>query len=171
MTRIIDAVFHCSLAIWLGASVARLVVGYDAFVAGTTTLKSWYTAGQQMHDIWLYTLLAGWTGWSFGVMALLGIIGLLLKRKQWKQHAWMVMVLIFLVLLLPAQAWLIAKDVELWSMFNAATGLPSTSVESVTSIFVHRMTGTEFSVVNGLVILMGLTMVGTLAMRPLTKND
>lgn len=147
------------------------MVGYDAFVPGTTTLKDWYSAAQHMQDIWLYTQLAAWTGWSFGIMAATGIIAMLLQRRMWKKNAWMVMILIFLLLLLPAQGWLITQDVELWNHVSTVSLSTATVNDPLTGIFVQRMTGMVFSVVNGLLLLMGISIVATLAIRPLTLND
>src|SRR5690606_4199293 len=127
-----------TLTLWLGISIARLIVGYDAFVAGTTTLKDWYAPEIRIHNLWLYTLLAGWTGWSFAIAFVAGTTSMLLQRKQWKQHAWMLMILIFLCLLLPAQGWLIKNDIELWNLFNPNTSTAVQSIETVTNIFVQR---------------------------------
>lgn len=168
MIRIFNALFYSALAIWLGSSVVRLVVRYDAFVPGTTTLKGWYTPDQLHHTIWLYAILAAWTGWSFGVMAVGGFASLLAQRKQFRQQAWMLMVLIFIVLLVPAQVWHILADVELWNNLDPNTGRIIGNPEHVTSIFVEQMTSMSYSIVNGLSILMGITIVSTLAMRPLT---
>lgn len=171
MAKLLSAVFYCALSVWIGASVMRLVVGYDAFIPGTTTLKDWYTQPQLAHDMWLYTLMAGWTGWSFAIMTIGGLGSLLLQRSKWKSQAWMVMIVLFLILLIPAQTWIIMRDIELWSYFNPATSLPSSATHDLTGIFVERMTGITYSVINGLSILMGLTIVATLAVRPLAHHD
>ncbi len=169
MTRLLNVVFFCALAMWLGISIARLVVGYDAFVPGTTQLKDWYSVAQTIQVSWLYTQLAAWSGWSFGVMLVGGLGYLLASRGVWKHHGWLLMVLIFLILLVPGQVWLVLEDVRLWELYNSQ-GQPAGDADALLRIFVQRMTGMAFSVVNGMSILMGLTIAATIAFRPLTNT-
>ena len=105
MHKIWTTLFALGGVLWLGASVARAVIGFDAFVPGTTELKAAQTETMLMHTIWLYTLLGGWTGWSFGV-ALIGAIGSLFTHmKTFKRQGWKMMTAIFVALLIPAQVW------------------------------------------------------------------
>lgn len=167
MIRLLHALFFIALAVWLGSTIARMIVGYDLFVAGTAQLKHWYPQQQQTQTIWLFTLLGGLTNWSFGVFALGGLGVLLWQRKQWRTNGWMLMTVICIALLLPAQIWLMLGDYELWHRFNPTTGLPNLPANQIASIFVERITDIRFSIVNGLSILMGITITGILAMRPL----
>jgi hypothetical protein len=167
MTRLLHVIFLCALALWVGASVTRLVVGYDAFVPGTATLKSWYSPELLLHTIWLYTMLGAWTGWSFGVMVVGGLGFLLADRKQWKREGWMMMVTIFIIMLVPGQVWSILADVKLWNLYT--TSKPMGVLPELTTVFLQRLTGTAYSIVNGLSVLMGLTIAGTIALRPLTN--
>jgi len=169
MRKLLTALYCSSLCIWLGTSVARMVVGYDVFVPGTVTLKSWYTPDRMYHAEWLYAQLGGWTGWSFGIMAVVGLTLSATNFRRWKQHGWLLMTLIFIVLLLPAQTFQILADARLWDLFKDSAG--TANLANITPVFLERLTGVEHSMVSGLSILMGLTLAITLATQPLTSYN
>ncbi len=171
MTKLFTAVFFCSLCVWLGISVGKMVIGYDVFVPGTVTVKNWYTAENIAQTAHLYTSLTAWAGWSFGIMVVSGFVGLLQSKRTWKREAWMLMVLIFLVLLIPAQAWSLWQDYLLWQTLPSGAHTDSGSLSTAVTVFSQRMVSAESSIVNGLTILTGITVAATLAIRPLTSHS
>jgi hypothetical protein len=68
-SRIVLSLFVLASSIWLGLAVARLAVGYDAFVAGTVTLKQKLSQPVLLQTIWLYTSLGMWTTIAYATAA------------------------------------------------------------------------------------------------------
>lgn len=156
--------------IWLGASIARAVIGFDAFVPGTTDLKVAQTETMIVHTVWLYTLVGGWTGWSFLVAAIGGTGSVLSYRKHFKANGWMMMSTILGVILLPAQGWAISQDITLWSLFDSATGIPLAPPKEILDVFLHRVTDVASGIVTGLSFLIALSIASLFVWRPLAER-
>ncbi len=163
--------FAVGATIWFGTLLARMVVGFDLFLPGTTELKAAQSETARLHTIWLYTLLGGWVGWSYAV-AVVGAIGTTFTTARfWKDQGWMMMCALLFAVTIPGQAWMTMQDIDLWRMFDPATGSALASADDVMHVFLHRMTDVVHSVVTGLNLLTAVTIVLLVVWRPLRRPE
>jgi hypothetical protein len=166
LSRTFITLFVIGSVLWFGASVARFVIAYDVYIPGTTEMKVGQTEEARLVTVWLYTLVGGWTGWSFAT-AFVGFLGLTLTTMRWwKQEGWLFMSSILFTLIIPAQAWMIWQDYEMWKLFDAGTGTPLAAVSEILAVFSRRMTDVVYSVVNGLTFLSAITIMILGVWRP-----
>lgn len=171
LTNLFLTLFAIGGVVWLGASIARYVVAYDAFVPGTTELKSIHTEEVRLRIVWLFTLLGGWTGWSFAA-AFVGAVGIALgTARSWKREGWLFMSMILFILIAPAQGWMIWQDYSMWKLFNLDTGAPLAAASEIIAVFSRRMTEVSSSVINGLSFLSALTIVLLIVWRPFRRSE
>jgi len=166
-SRIILSLFVLSSMLWLGIAVARLAVGYDAFVTGTVTLKAKLSEPVLLQTIWLYTSLGMWTTVAYGVAALSGLVVLWILRGHYKLHGWLLMSAILFVILLPAQTYLIDADLLLWSFFDYRTGMALAQPGEIVKVFTSRFSNQAIGITTSLVLLSSITIVLFTTMRPL----
>lgn len=163
--------FAVGATVWFGMALARMVIGFDLFVPGTTELKAVQAEAVRLHTIWLYTLLGGWVGWSYAV-AVLGAIGTALTTARlWKDHGWMLMCTLLFAVTIPGQVWSIMQDIDLWRMFDPATGMPLASADDVMRLFLQRTTDVVSSVISGSNLLIAVTIVILVVWRPLRRPE
>ncbi|MCX6141182.1 MAG: hypothetical protein NTX15_10215 [Candidatus Kapabacteria bacterium] len=167
--RVFVALFALGGVIWLGASVARMVVGFDVFVPGTLVFKPTQSESVRLHTIWLFTLLGGWTGWSFLTCTVGGVGTAILVRRSFKTHGWLLMSAILLVLLIPVQAYVAWEDYQLWTFFDRTTGMPFAQPAEIIGVFLHRYTNTAVNVMLGMSLFAALTIILFCTIRPLQK--
>jgi len=161
--------FAVGSIMWFGTALARMVIGFDLFQPGTTELKTVQDEVVRLHTVWLYTLLGGWSGWSYGV-ALFGALGTTFTTARlWKDHGWMMMCALLFAVTIPAQVWSTLHDIDLWRMFDASTGLALAPPDEVMRLFLQRTTDIAFSVVNGFTLLIAVTIVLLVVWRPLRR--
>jgi hypothetical protein len=166
-SRIVLSLFVLASSIWLGLAVARLAVGYDAFVAGTVTLKQKLSQPVLLQTIWLYTSLGMWTTIAYATAAATGLLVLWLVRQSFRTHGWVLMSAILFVILIPAQAYLIDADLLLWSFFDYHTGMPLAQPGQIINVFTSRFSNQAIGITTSLVLLSGITIVLFTTMRPL----
>jgi len=171
LLKFFTSLFALGGVVWLGASLARMAIGFDAFVPGTITLKTSQSETMLVHTVWLFTLLGGWAGWSYAAAVIGGIGAFLLSMRDWKRNGWIVMCGILMVLTIPGQVWVILRDIELWGLFDASTGLALASPEDVRALFLQRMTSVVASVISGLTLLIAATVVLLLVWQPLRRPE
>ncbi len=171
LLKVFLSLFAVGGVIWLGTSLARMAIGFDAFVPGTTTLKDAQSEAMLVHTVWLYTLLGGWAGWSYAATVIGGTGAFLLSMRDWKRNGWIVMCSILMVLTIPGQVWVILQDIELWGLFDASTGLALASPEDVRTLFLQRMTAVLASVISGLTLLIAATVLLLLVWQPLRRPE
>jgi hypothetical protein len=171
LLSISTSVFALGGLVWFGTTLARMIVGFDMFNPGTTVLKTAQAEAVQLHTVWLFTMLGGWSGWAYVVTSLGGLAALLLSMRSWKDKGWILMSGLLFATTLPGQVWIILQDIQLWTLFDSGTGLPLASAEDVMGVFLHRMTDVTSSVVNGLTILMAFTIALVLAWQPLRRPE
>lgn len=166
-SRIILSLFVLAAILWLGIAVARLAVGYDAFVAGTVTLKAKLSEPVLLQTIWLYTNLGMWTTTAFGVAAVKGLAVMWLLRGHYKAHGWLLMAAALFVIIIPAQLYLIDADLLLWSFFDYRTGMALAQPGEIVKVFTSRFSNQAIGITTSLVLLSGITIVLFTTMRPL----
>jgi len=171
MRKLFITLFVISGIVWLGGSVCRMVIGYDVYIPGTLEFKPAQTEAMRLHTVWMYALLGGWTGISFIAMLISGIVVFFIDNRRWKKQGWIVMCGILLALLAPGQIWKILADYRLWQLFDASTGMPLAPPQEVIDVFSKRVADVGASVINGLSLLIGLSVVIYLVVRPLTKPE
>ena len=163
--------FAVGATIWFGTLLARMVVGFDLFVPGTTELKAVQTEAARLHTVWLYTLLGGWVGWSYAV-AVVGAVGTAVTTARfWKNNGWMMMCALLFAVSIPGQVWSTLHDIDLWRMFDPDTGLALASADDVMHLFLQRMTDVVQSVVTGFNLLIAVTIVLLVVWRPLRRPE
>lgn len=171
LRTIFATLFAVGATVWFGTLLARMVIGFDLFLPGTTELKAAQTELARLHTVWLYTLLGGWVGWSYAV-AVLGAVGVTFTTARlWRRHGWMMMCALLFAATIPGQAWQILHDIDLWRMFDPSTGLALASTEEVMDLFLQRMTEVAHSVVTGLNLLVAVTIVLLVVWRPLRNPE
>ena len=164
-------IFAIGGVIWLGAGIARTVIGFDAFIPGTAEIKIAQSEAMRLHTIWLYTMLGAWTGFSFAISAVGGVGAVVAMRARVRNNGWIMMSALLFCLLIPGQVWLTIQDIDLWSLFDSATGIPLASYEEILDVFLRRTTEITSSVVTGLSFLVAVTILLILVWRPLTRED
>ena len=163
--------FAVGATVWFGSALARMVIGFDLFVPGTTELKAAQSDIARLHTVWLYTLLGGWVGWSYAV-AVVGAIGTTITTARfWKDQGWMMMCAILFAVTLPGQVWSTLHDIDLWRMFDPDTGLALASTDEVMHLFLQRTTDVLHSVINGFNLLIAVTIVLLVVWRPLRRPE
>lgn len=167
LSRVILSLFVLASILWLGIAVARLAVGYDAFVTGTVTLKAKLVEPVLLQTIWLYTSLGMWTTVAYGVAAAMGLVVLWLLRGHYKAHGWLLMSALLFVILIPAQIYLIDADLLLWSFFDYRTGMALAQPGEIVNVFTSRFSNQAIGITTSLVLLSGITIVLFTTMRPL----
>lgn len=153
--------------LWFGASVARAIVGFDIFVPGTIEFKAAQTEAMRLHTIWIYTLLGGLTGWSFAALVVGGVWSAIALKPRWKTNGWILMTFLMLLVIIPGQAWMILQDYALWQLYDISTGMPLAPFQEIISVFSQRVMVVAASVINGLTLLVAITMVLVLVWHPL----
>ncbi|RPI64953.1 MAG: hypothetical protein EHM43_13250 [Ignavibacteriae bacterium] len=156
--------------LWLGASVARAIVGFDIFVPGTIEFKAAQTEAMRLHTIWIYTLLGGLTGWSFVALVVGGLWSAIALRPRWKRRGWILMSGILLLVIIPGQIWMMLQDYALWQLYDISTGMPLAPFQEIITVFSQRVMVVAASVINGMTLLVAVTMVLLLTWQPL-HND
>lgn len=168
--RIFLSLFALGGVVWLGASVARMVVGFDVFTPGTLLFKSTQSESVRLHTIWLFTLLGGWTGWSFLLTTVGGVGTALIVRKAFRSHGWLLMSAILLILLIPVQAYVAWEDYRLWTFFDLRTGMPLAQTPEIIAVFLNRYTNTTVNIMLGMSLLAALTILLLCTIRPLQSK-
>ena len=153
--------------IWIGGGVARMVVGYSVFVPGTLEWNPSLSEAARLQAVWLYTLLGGWTGWSWAAATFGGIGSMIMLRKHFRRHGWLLMSAILFVLILPVQAYVATEDYRLWMYFDETTGLPLAAPEEIMRVFLGRFSSTLVNVFVALSMLASVTIVALGALQPL----
>lgn len=171
LLKLFTSLFALGGIVWLGTSVARMAIGFDAFVPGTVQLKTSLSEAMLVHTAWLFTMLGGWAGWSYAAAVVGGIGAFLLSMNRWKRNGWIVMCGILMVLTIPGQVWVILQDVEMWGLFDASTGLALASPEDVRALFLQRMTAVLASVISGLTLLIAGTVALLMVWQPLHRPE
>ena len=174
-TSIVRSTFATLFAIggtiWFGTMLARMVIGFDLFIPGTTELNAAQGEIARLQTIWLYTLLGGWAGWAYAV-AVVGAVGTAFTTVRfWKDHGWMLMCTILFAVTIPGQAWFILHDVDLWRMFDPTTGSALASTDDVMRLFLQRTTDVLHSVITGFNLLIAVTIVLLVVWRPLRRPE
>lgn len=169
-SRLILSLFVLAGTLWLGIAVARLAVGYDAFITGTVMLKPKLSQPVLLQTIWLYTSLGMWTTIAFGTAAVTGLWVMWLVRSWFKRHGWLLMSAILFVIMMPAQAYVIDADLLLWSFFDYHTGMPLAQPGEIINVFTSRFSNQAIGITTSLVLLSGITLVLFTTMRPLHNN-
>ena len=168
--RVCLTLFTLGGVVWLGASVARMVVGFDVFLTGTLDFKPTQSESVRLHTIWLFTLLGGWTGWSFLTCTAGGLGTAIIAWKSFRSHGWLLMSAILLVLLIPVQAYVAWEDYRLWTFFDRVTGMPFAQPSEIIGVFLHRYTNTAVNIMLGMSLLAALTIILFCTLRPLQKQ-
>jgi hypothetical protein len=166
-SRVVLSVFALAGSIWLGLAVARLAVGYDAFVAGTVLIKPKLSQPVLLQTIWLYTSLGMWSTIAYATTAVTGLLVLWLIRSHYKAYGWLLMSALLFVVIIPAQAYLIDADLLLWSFFDYHTGMPLAEPAQIISVFASRFSNQAIGITTSLVLLTAITIVLFTTMRPL----
>lgn len=179
-SRLILSLFVLACMLWLGISIARLAVGYDAFIPGTAVLKNAsLVVGQHidfdarlhqkvlLQTIWLYTNLGMWTIIAYSIAAVSGIFVMWHLRAQYRKRGWLMMSAILFVILIPAQLFLIDADLLLWSFFDYTTGMPLAQPDEIVSVFASRFSNQAIGITTSLVLLSSITIVLLTTLRPL----
>lgn len=165
------SLFAVGGVIWLGASIARMVVGFDVFVPGTLEFKPTQSEAVRLHTIWLFTLLGGWTGWSFLLATVGGIGTAVIVRRSFRTHGWLLMSAVLLMLLIPVQAYVAWEDYRLWTFFDRTTGMPLAQPAEIIAAFLNRYTNTTVNILLGMSLLAALTMILFCTIRPLQRPN
>jgi hypothetical protein len=171
LVRILTAVFLVCAVVWLGGSIVRTVIGYDLFIPGTLALKPNMSDTDRLTVIKLYALTGAWTGWAFGIAAIIGLVLSIAVRDRYRRHGWLLMTAIFVWLLLPIGGWLLWQDYELIRYFDPSTGVALAKTEEIIWFFVQRMSDTTIGITSGLSLLAALTVVIIVAVRPLENHE
>ncbi len=169
--KVFVTLFALGGAVWFGTSITRMVVGFDVFVPGTLELKPTHSEEVRLHTIWLFTLLGGWTGWSFGVAAVGGAGTAFLLRSYFRTHGFLMMATVLFVLLVPVQAYVAWEDYHLWTLFDRTTGMPLAQPAEILRVFLHRYTTTAVNVMIGMSMLAAVTILLVLTLRPLVTSS
>ncbi len=154
--------------IWIGAGIARMVVGYSVFVPGTLEWNTVQSDAARLQSIWLYTLLGGWTGWSSAAAVIGGIGSMINLRSYFRRHGWLVMASILFCLVIPIQAYIVSEDYRLWTFFDAASGMPLALPKDIFGIFLSRFTSPVVNVLVAMSTLALVTIVCLGALQPLS---
>jgi hypothetical protein len=168
--RFFLSLFAVGGVIWLGASIARMVVGFDVFTPGTLVFKTTQSEDVRLHTIWLFTLLGGWTGWSFLVATIGGVGVITMARRSFRTHGWLLMAAILFVLIMPVQGFVAYEDYRLWTLFDRTTGMPLAQPAEIIAAFLHRYTNTAVNIMLGMAMLSALTIILLCTVRPLHRN-
>jgi len=169
--RVFLSLFAVGGVIWLGASIARMVVGFDVFTPGTLLFKATQSESVRLHTIWLFTLLGGWTGWSFLATTVGGLGTALIVRTAFATHGWMLMAAILLLLLIPVQAYVAWEDYQLWTFFDRSTGMPLAQPAEIIAVFLQRYTNTAVNIMLGMSLLAAVTLILFCTIRPLQPKS
>lgn len=169
-TRIALLIFLLGGIIWLGGNVVRGVIGFDVFVPGTVTYRVEQTEAVRLNTIRLFAFTGAWTNWAFAGVVVGGIALMWRLRTEYRMRGWLLMAALFLVLLIPAQGFLIAKDYELLQYFDLRTGVPLAQPSEILRVYAARVSDLATSMTAGLSILAAFTVVIILAIRPLHRS-
>ncbi len=168
--RVLLLLFVAGGALWLGGSVARMIVGFDVFTPGTLEFRSSQTEDIRIHTIWLFTILGGVAGWCFLACAVGGVGLIATGRRMFRTHGWMMISAILFVLIIPVQAYIAWEDYQLWTLFDRNTGMPLASTADIVAKFMARYTNTAVNMLLGLSLLSALTIIVFTSLRPLQQQ-
>jgi hypothetical protein len=169
-TRIFLLLFVLGGILWLGGNVVRGVVGFDVFVPGTVDYRIEQSEAVRLNTIRLFAFTGAWTNWAFVGVAVGGMALMWRLRTEFKARGWLLMAALFLILLIPAQGFLIWKDYELLQYFDLRTGVPLAQPSEILRVFAERVSNVANSMTAGLSILAAITVVIILAIRPLHRS-
>lgn len=169
--KIYLTIFTIGFLLWFGGSVVRSALAFDMFETGAVfELKSDYEPDIQMHSVYLFGLLATYTGTGYG-MAFIG--ALLLMFHWWKslrKKGWLFMAFILFFISVPVQGILIYYDIQLniaiqWDNVSDFLSKP------IQDFYVERFKNVTLSTLSGLSFLAVLTSVLYIIWRPLDKSE
>lgn len=153
--------------VWVGGGIARMVVGYSVFVPGTLQWNPTLSDQARIQSIWLYTLLGGWTDWSW-TLATIGGFGLIASlRSHFRRHGWLMMSAILFLLIIPIQGYVASQDYRLWMYFDRLTGVPLAEPGEIERVFLGRFSSTLVNVLVALSMLSSVTIIALGALQPL----
>lgn len=152
--------------LWIGGSVARLLTGYDIFVAGTPDLKTMDTA-LQLNTIHISIIIARMCTGAYMLMIAATVAALIRAGGGIKARGYAFMAAMLVLLALPAEAYLLHFDRAhiFYDFFGSSTALTQSDIQSW---FLPRMT--KLSPLALLSLLAHLTAAGIMAWRPLDKS-
>ena len=154
--KIILTALLLGFALWFGTSVSRTAVAYDLFQSDASlTLKDHYSNEIRMHNVYLFTNLALYSGVGFVSMLISMIFLLASKYNQLKKDAWLFMAFVLFFIAMPVQIYFFLD-------YNLATALLRNNVSDYFSIeiqqyFHSRIVGQSLTTINILSFLSIMT--------------
>lgn len=169
--KIFTTILAFGFIIWFGGSMVRSALAFDVFVPGQAIeLKPEYSNEIRMHSVYLYGMLAFYTGIGYS-LAFLSVVTLtVLMRRELKKFGWFFMSIILFMLASPVEIYLIINDLYLNMALNydKVTDFSSPAIQKH---FVGRFRNVTIATFSGLAFLAAMTCIIYVVWRPLNTKE
>ncbi len=169
-TKILLTLFALGFIIWIGGTIVRAPIAFDLFETGTQLqLKEEYSSEVRMHSVYLYTMLAPYTGIGFIIALITGIALMIRWRRYMKNQGWLLMSSILFIIASIIEIIILFYDLKL-GVTIYWYDVTNFWNENLQKYFVNRYKNIVISTLSGLGLLSALTIVIYTIWQPLNKS-
>lgn len=163
-------IFVLGFILWFGGSVVRSAIAFDLFNTGAVLeLKQNYSDTIKVHTVYLYGMLATYTGAGYGMAFISAILLLVTWRKSMKIKGWLFMAFVLFFIGSPVELFVLYYDIKL----NIAlywNNVRDFANPDIQNYFVKRFTSIALTTSTGLAFLTSITSVLYIIWRPLDRS-
>ncbi len=167
--KIILIIAALGFALWFGGNVMRTAVAFDVFEPGGELIVKDIAPELLMKSVYIFTMLSGYTAGGFAALFLGSLVLLFRWKGQLKPRGWIIMVFVMIFLTLPIEIFIAYMDIQLavkifWEHVNDFYH------PAIKDYFLERFQNSMISMLSGIELLFGITMVIFTVWRPLDKT-
>lgn len=170
MKKIIYFIFALGLILWLGGSIIRNAIIFDAFVPATElTYKDYYSAEKIDYNIYLFISTSVYTNFAYGFALVSALIIAFMERKNIKKEGWLFMSLVLFLICSPIILYNIYGDYTLSrALFYDDFSLIDGDIRN--TIFT-RFKSNMNTILSGISYLSSLTIIAYAIWKPLVSEE
>ncbi len=170
IVKIFTTILAFGFIIWFGGSIVRSALAFDVFVPGRALeLKPEYSNEVRMHSVYLYGMLAFYTGIGYS-LAFVSVVALtVMLRREMKKSGWFFMSIILFLLASPVEIYLVINDLYL-NMALYYDNVTDFFDPAIQKHFVGRFRNVTIATFSGLAFLSAMTCIIYVVWRPLNSK-
>lgn len=164
--KILASLAGGSYVMWLGGSIARMIVGFDIFQPGTILLKGYDEPLNRLLSQ-LFAVLAPYVDFPFIIVFLASLYFLARYAKQMKKYGWLFMSLMLIILAGVPQFFLMYLDYNL--VYAAMKEGVRFEDPDIQQYFIGRFA--KYGFLEPMVLMAGMSIPFLFAFKPLHKPN
>lgn len=165
-SRIILFLIIFSSALWLGGSIVRSAIAFDAFVPGTLVLKSDVSQEVRFAALRLYSTTGFYTSLAYVLLFTCAIIFVFAEKGKFKERGWLFISLVLFFIFSPVEWYRLYFDARLIQIF---ANQPAAIQQNEAFKIFLQLFSPQFSAASILAFFTYFTVIFFLAFRPLHR--